>query len=259
MPRKKRNLQVGYAYHVTTRCNNREFKLQKRECREVFLYAIKKALNKHKFKLYALCIMSNHVHYLIEPAQPEDLPKIMHFLNWYTAMCFNRMLKRTGHFWERRYFCDGFPASDRDRALNTLRYIHGNPKAAKMRSTFFYEFSNYGSYEKLTNDGLTQWHPAFLKLGTTLEDCAQKYRRFCNRYKPKSKSVRKCHWGSRLLAKLKVEPVPRRSKSKEKNSPFVRLGCQVSGSLEVSRVARQFIGNLYSVIQLSLDNEVLQD
>ena len=86
MPRKPRNLQAGYSYHVTTRCNNREFKLSKRECLEVFLYAIKKALDKHQFKLYALCIMSNHVHYLIEPAQPEDLPKIMHFLNWYTAI-----------------------------------------------------------------------------------------------------------------------------------------------------------------------------
>jgi putative transposase len=86
MPRKPRNLQAGYSYHVTTRCNNREFKLPKRECREVFLYAIKKALDKYQFKLYALCIMSNHLHYLIEPAQPEDLPKIMHFLNWCTAM-----------------------------------------------------------------------------------------------------------------------------------------------------------------------------
>jgi hypothetical protein len=36
--------------------------------------AIKKALDKYQFKLYALCIMSNHVHYLIEPAQSEDLP-----------------------------------------------------------------------------------------------------------------------------------------------------------------------------------------
>jgi len=80
----------------------------------------------------------------------------MHFLSWYTAMCFNRMLNRTGHFWEKRYFCDGFPASDKERALNILRYIHGNPKAAKMRSGFFYEFSNYGSYDQLTDDGLTQ-------------------------------------------------------------------------------------------------------
>jgi putative transposase len=80
MPRKPRNLQSGYSYHITIRCNNREFKLQKRECREVFLYAIKKALNKYNFKLYALCIMSNHVHYLIEPAQPEGGKNAFWFL-----------------------------------------------------------------------------------------------------------------------------------------------------------------------------------
>ena len=145
---------------------------------------------------YALCPMPyarRVVHYLIEPGQPEDLPKIMHFLNWYTAMCFNRMLRRTGHFWERRYFCDGFPASDWERALNTLRYIHGNPKAAKMRHGFFYDFSNYGSYERLTDDGLTQWHPAFLRLGNSLEECALKYKGFCQKYKPKEKTPTKCY------------------------------------------------------------------
>ncbi|MCL2939514.1 MAG: transposase [Trichodesmium sp. MAG_R02] len=89
MPRKPRNFQIGHSYHITTRCNNREFKLSRRECREVFLYAIKKVSTKYNFRLYALCIMSNHVHYLIEPLQPEDLPKIMHYLNWYTAMCFH--------------------------------------------------------------------------------------------------------------------------------------------------------------------------
>jgi putative transposase len=215
----------------------------------VFLYAIKQTLNKFNFRLYALCIMSNHVHYLIEPKQPEDLPKIMHFLNWYTAMCFNRMLNRTGHFWEKRYFSEGFPVDDKDRALNTLRYIHGNPKAAKMRSTFFYEFSNYGSYEKLTNDGLTQWHPAFLRLGTTLEDCAQKYRGFCSRYQPKSKPAKKCPWGSRLLAGMVGSQQTGNRKGTGRNNekiksspcPPVSQGCQVSESLEVLTVARQFI------------------
>ena len=31
--------------------------------------------------------------------------------------------------------------------------------------------SNYGSYDQLTDDGLTQWHPAFLELGNTLAAC----------------------------------------------------------------------------------------
>ena len=143
----------------------------------------------------------------------EDLPKIMHYLNWYTAMCFNRMLKRTGHFWEKRYYCNGFPSSDRERALNTLRYIHGNPKAAKMRCGFFYDFSNYGSYECLTNDGLTQWHPAFLELANTLDQCAQKYKEFCKKYKSKQKDSRKCHWGSKLLGGIVLSFDGRNSRS----------------------------------------------
>ncbi|MFN5262557.1 MAG: transposase, partial [Pseudanabaena sp.] len=124
MSRPKRELQLGFSYHITMRCNNREFRLTRLECRKVLLYAIEKLKEKYSLKLYAICIMSNHIHYLLEPAIAEELPKIMHWLNWYTAMCFNRMLNRTGHFWEKRYHSTGFANSDRQRALNTLRYIH---------------------------------------------------------------------------------------------------------------------------------------
>jgi putative transposase len=92
MSRQPRNLKAGYCFHVTVRCNNREFRLIRDECREVLLYAIQKCQEKYGFTLYALCITSNHVHYLLEPVQPDDLPMVMHWLNWYTAMCFNRML-----------------------------------------------------------------------------------------------------------------------------------------------------------------------
>lgn len=34
----------------------------------------------------------------------------------------------------KRYFAEGFLKSDFQRALNTRLHIHGNPKAAKMRS-----------------------------------------------------------------------------------------------------------------------------
>jgi putative transposase len=173
-----------------------------------------------RFKLYALCIMSNHVHYLIEPAQPGDLPKIMHFLNWYTAMCFNRMLRRTGLFCQKRYDCEGFLASDRERALNTLRYIHGNPKAAKMRYGLFYDFSNYVSYERLTDDGLTLWHPAFLRLGNSLEECARKYKGFCQKYKPQEKNPSKCHWGSKLLTAVHLFDKGSTTYPKKSNSCF---------------------------------------
>jgi putative transposase len=205
MPRLPRTFQPQHCYHITTRCNNREFRLTRFECRQLLLYALRTCQGKYGFKLYGLCIMSNHVHYLLEPAQPEHVSRIMHWLNWYTAMCFNRLLNRSGHFWEKRYHSTGFPNSDHRRALNTLRYIHANPKAANMQQGWFYDFSNYGSYERLKTDGLTQWHPAFLALGATLDLCARAYRRLCQQYKPKPKPERKNHWGSKKLAGLRLK------------------------------------------------------
>jgi putative transposase len=161
----------------------------------------------------------------------------MHWLNWYTAMCFNQMLNRTGHFWEKRYHSTGFKNTDKKRALNTLRYIHANPKAANMQSGFFYDFSNYGTYDRLTDDGLTQWHPAFLSLGKTLDECAKNYRGFCKKYKPRPKSGRRNLWGSRFLPKVK-------KKKKKKDSPG-QMGLPWADweppSNLVAEVARQFV------------------
>jgi hypothetical protein len=70
------------------------------------------------------------------------------------------------------------------------------------------------SYERLTEDGLTQWHPAFLALAATLELCALAYRRFCERYQAQPKSERRSRWGTKLLAKIKAE-----GKVKRKVSP----------------------------------------
>jgi len=107
-----------------------------------------------------------------------------------------------------------------------------------MRSGFFYDFSNYGTYDRLTEDGLTQWHPAFLKLGKTLDECAKKYRGFCQRYKPKAKPASKSYWGSKLLAGFKVV------RGKQKSSPgqLTRgAQCQVSERPEVSQVVEKFV------------------
>ncbi|HIK43018.1 transposase [Thermoleptolyngbya sp. M55_K2018_002] len=257
MPRQPRQLRPGSCHHVTIRCNNREFRFTKPEYREVLLYAIQKCQDKYAFKLYALCIMSNHVHYLLEPQQPEDLPKIMHWLNWYSAMCLNRMLNRTGHFWEKRYHSTGFPLSDKQRALNTLRYIHANPKAAGMQQGFFYDYSNYGSYDRLTDDGLTQWHPAFLALGKTLELCAAIYRQFCKKYKPKPKPEKRNPWGSKLLAQIKA-----RSRLKKKSSPGQKSLWDdwETPAAEIRQVAKKFVlANCYDPEVMKLQFEEITD
>ena len=100
--------------------------------------------------------------------------------------------------------------------LATLRYIHANPQAAGMRQSWGYRYSNYAAYERLRDDGLTEWHPAFLRLADSLDACAHYYRRYCRGYQSRvhKPSGRRSHWGTRQLPQL-----PPRTRSRKTPAP----------------------------------------
>ena len=136
------------------RCNNQTFDLRRPQARKVILFCLSKPRSKCTFDLFGVCVMSNHVHGLIRPAQPEQMPRLMHWLNWYSVMLLKRLLHRRGHFWERRYHAVAVADADTAHALRILRYIHASPKAAKMIGGHDYAFSNYRSYARPSDDGL---------------------------------------------------------------------------------------------------------
>ena len=195
MPRPRRSFDAATSYHVTMRCNNQAFDLRRPQARKVILFCLARAREKFGFDLFGLCVMSNHVHYLIRPARPEEMSRLMHWLNWYSAMLLNRLLRRRGHFWERRYHAVAVPDRDSGHALRVLRYIHANPRAAGMIAGDEYAYSNYRSYARPADDGLSAWHPAYLRLGSTLDGCARRYEQFCRRYRPEAKEQRRSRWG----------------------------------------------------------------
>ncbi len=117
--------------------------------------------------------MANHLHLLLQPPQGRDLPRIMQWIGWYSAMALNRLTRRCGHFWEARYFSTPIDPGDTRRVLPTLRTIHANQKAAGVRKGFQDPYRNYGHYERLVGDGLSEWHPSFLQLAPTLGGMCQ--------------------------------------------------------------------------------------
>jgi REP element-mobilizing transposase RayT len=213
MPRPPRQLPQGYSFHITLRCNSRQFLIAKGLRRDVLLSVLAKAQAKVPHRLYAVCLMANHLHLLIRPDDASQLPRLMHWFGWYSAMALNRLSGRCGHFWEARYYATAIHPKDHRRVLNTLRYIHANPKAAGVRKGFYDPYSNYGHYGRLACDGISEWHPSFLQLASTLKGCSKRYERFCQRYRHHAKAGAKCHWGSRVLKRL-VETSGSRSKSK---------------------------------------------
>ncbi len=218
MARQTRHLPPGHSFHITLRCNSRQFLIAKGLRRDVLLAVLAKAKQKAPHRLYAVCLMANHLHLLLRPDDASELPRLMHWFAWYSAMALNRLSGRCGHFWEARYYATAIAPKDHRRALNTLRTIHANPKAAGIRKGFYDPYSNYGHYGRLECDGIGEWHPSFLQLASSLKACSKRYAWFCQNYRHQSKGGSRCHWGSRMLKRLGEKGRGRQSK-KNRVSP----------------------------------------
>ena len=78
-----------------------------------------------RYQLAAWCIMSNHVHLLIQPLGEHTLPSILQGLKTFSAREANKALSREGTFWKK----ESYDHLLRDEAdfWNQLIYIKDNP------------------------------------------------------------------------------------------------------------------------------------
>lgn len=85
------------------------------------------------YELYAYCIMPNHLHIVFrhlpqENEHPYPVTEIMRSLKRYTARNANKVLGRTGAFWQPESY-DRVIRSQMER-VNTIRYVLNNPVKA---------------------------------------------------------------------------------------------------------------------------------
>jgi REP element-mobilizing transposase RayT len=81
-----------------------------------------------RYRLIAWCLMPNHVHVMIETMSGHPLAEVLHSWKSFTAKEANRLLERTGAFWQTEYH-DRFIRDDAHFA-KTKRYIEENPVQA---------------------------------------------------------------------------------------------------------------------------------
>jgi REP element-mobilizing transposase RayT len=86
------------------------------------------AFDGERYKLWAWCIMPNHVHCLFEMTTGNRLGDIIKSWKSYTAIRANRILRHDGPFWQRDYF-DRYMRNEEQMA-RTIDYIEGNPVQA---------------------------------------------------------------------------------------------------------------------------------
>jgi REP element-mobilizing transposase RayT len=81
-----------------------------------------------RYRLLAWCVMPNHVHSLIEMVEGYSLGGILHSWKSYTAKRANRILGRSGQFWDEDYH-DRY-IRDNDHLRIAIEYIEQNPVKA---------------------------------------------------------------------------------------------------------------------------------
>ncbi|HSS86188.1 MAG TPA: transposase [Reyranella sp.] len=81
-----------------------------------------------RYRLLAWCLMSNHVHVVIDILDGQSLTAIVRSWKSFTARRANTLLGRTGPFWHADYF-DRYMRDERHFA-QTVEYVELNPVKA---------------------------------------------------------------------------------------------------------------------------------
>jgi REP element-mobilizing transposase RayT len=83
-----------------------------------------------RYELRAWVVMPNHAHAVVWPRPPETLSGVLHSWKSFTSKEANKMLGRTGEFWQRESY-DHLIRDEDDRA-RCVAYTINNPVSARL-------------------------------------------------------------------------------------------------------------------------------
>jgi REP element-mobilizing transposase RayT len=86
-----------------------------------------------RYKLYAWCVMPNHVHVVLRPYESSfPLAGILHSWKSFSAQRINAHLKRRGAVWQREYY--DHLLRDEAQLARAVRYVAENPVRAGLKN-----------------------------------------------------------------------------------------------------------------------------
>jgi putative transposase len=144
MPRKTRTHYFEAMYHVMLRGNYRQIIFNDDNDRLYFYSLLKQVTEKFNCKIHLFCLMTNHIHLVIEINHVPLWKIVQSFASSY-ARYINKKNKQSGHLFQGRYKAKLI--QDEQYLLNLCYYIHSNPIQAKMVNHIDdYLWSSHPSY-----------------------------------------------------------------------------------------------------------------
>jgi putative transposase len=177
MPRCARIVLPGIPVHVIHRGNNRMQCFVSDEDRAFYLHHLARALPRAGCLLHAYCLMDNHVHLLLTPAEAKGCALLMKSVAQLHAHYFNKKHGRSGYLWQGRFKSCLVQAEH--YVLACYRYIETNPVRAGMtRAASRYPWSSFRANANGEKSSLVTPHDEYLQLGATPSERQAVYRDF---------------------------------------------------------------------------------
>ena len=104
MGRMRRHFEKGYSYFVTTVAQERRSIFTDEKMCKLLLISIEYFKLILDYKIYAYCIMPDHLHLILHPCGKYELSYIMQMIKGSFARKFNKMSNLTGHVWQKRFY-----------------------------------------------------------------------------------------------------------------------------------------------------------
>ena len=189
MSRKKRICLPDVTYHTYSRCIEKKPLMKPVMMKELMESVLNMAMAKYTFELSGYTLMDNHFHFYIKTLRNgQDISRIMQFIKSRYAQKYNKIMNRTGPFWNER-FGDLIIELCRDPEtafFETLLYIFYNPvRSDYVKDPRDYRFGNIKCYldENYISPVKIILHNYFEKLGDTFAKRVQKFLEYEDKYR----------------------------------------------------------------------------
>jgi len=129
MTRQARFVIPGHLYHVTQRGNYRQHVFKDDQDRICYLKLIDRYAKEYNNDLYAFCLMTNHVHFIIKPQQLNSLSQIFCRAHQQYSLYYHKKNEIHGHLWQERFYSCLLEGSHISAAI---KYVECNPVRANL-------------------------------------------------------------------------------------------------------------------------------
>ncbi len=179
MPRPIRIYYPGLIYHILNRGNNRQVIFVEEEDYRHYLDILQRYKEKFEFRVFAYCLMTNHIHLLLQVSEKASISKIMQAITIAHTRYYHFKYQCSGHIWQGRFKSPLI--SDDEYLLTTMRYIEQNPiRAGMVKHLKGYPWSSFQLNIQSRTDNLVdrEENPVYNSLGNSLEERRATYKEF---------------------------------------------------------------------------------